>query len=121
LMAKIKTDGKLNLPHFGRDNFTATKSTDDDILRNIAMVKEKYDYVIDPHTACGFQDLDQNKTNVVLATAHPAKFPEVTKKAIGEIVTEESLEALKEKTQKRYPLDATAAAVRAFVEKNAAE
>ncbi len=121
LMAKIKKDGKLKIPNFDAGNFRATRTTDADILTNIGWVKEKYDYVVDPHTACGFQEIDPDKTSVILATAHPAKFPDVIKKAIGEVVTEDSLEELKKKRQKRYPLDATAEAVREFVEKNSAE
>ncbi|NLT70141.1 MAG: threonine synthase [Verrucomicrobiaceae bacterium] len=118
LMEQFKKDGSLTIPNFNSSNFSATRSTDEDILANIRRVKEDYDYVIDPHTACGFQDLNPDKTHVVLATAHPAKFPEIIKKAIGETPTEPSLEALKKKKQVTYPLEASAAAVRRFLEEN---
>ena len=119
-MAQIRGEGSITLPDSNASNFEATESTDEDIINNIKMVKEKYDYVVDPHTACGFQDLALNKTHVVLATAHPAKFPDIINKAIGETPTDDSLEALKKKEQVTYPLEATAAAVKAFVEKNSA-
>ena len=32
---------------------------------------------MDPHTACAFKDLNEDKYSVILATAHPAKFPDV--------------------------------------------
>ncbi len=119
-MAQFMTEGHITIPNFNASNFTATHSSDQDILKNIQKVKEEYDYVVDPHTACGFQDLDLSKTHIVLATAHPAKFPDIIKKAIGETPTEDSLEALKKKKKVTYSVDATAAAVREFVEKNSA-
>jgi threonine synthase len=119
LMARIAKGGKLKIPHFDSDNFSATRSGDDDILANIQRVKEDFNYIVDPHTACGFQDTDPSKTSVVLATAHPAKFPDVIKKAIGEVPTDDSLDALKKVRQKRHPVEATPEAVRAFIEKNA--
>ncbi|MEM6280274.1 MAG: threonine synthase, partial [Verrucomicrobiota bacterium] len=96
------------------------RSSDEEILANIKMVKEEYDYLVCPHTACGFQEIDPSKTNVVLATAHPAKFPEVMKKALGEAPTEDSLEALKKKKQVSYDVEATPEAVKKFVEENKA-
>tara|TARA_R110002096_G_scaffold84777_9_gene195540 strand:- start:3301 stop:4659 length:1359 start_codon:yes stop_codon:yes gene_type:complete len=119
-MAEILTKGSLHIPDFDASNFEAVACSDEDILNNIRMVKEEYNYVVDPHTACGFQDLDPAKTHVVLATAHPAKFPDIINKAIGETPTEDSLEALKKKKQVTYPVEATADAVKAFIEKNSA-
>ena len=90
----------------------------EDILANIRRVKADYDYVIDPHTACGFQNLDPSSTHIVLATAHPAKFPDVIKAAIGETPTDPSLEALKKKKGVTYPVEANTGAVRKFLEEN---
>ena len=119
-MARLKTDGKLEISNFNRSNFRATRSTDKEILENIRRAKADYDYVVDPHTACAIQGIDPDKTNIILATAHPAKFPDVIKKAIGETPTEESLEALKKKRQKSYPVEATGKAIREFIEKHQA-
>ena len=120
LMKKIAKGDSLEIPNFDPGVFSATRSEDSDILANIQRIKEEYDYVVDPHTACGFQQIDPDKTSVVLATAHPAKFPDVIKKATGEIAKDDSLEALKKKRQKRYPVEVTPEAVRTFIEKNAA-
>jgi threonine synthase len=79
-------------------------------------VKEEYDYVIDPHTACGFQDLDLSTTHIVLATAHPAKFPDIIREAIGETPTDPSLEAIRKKKMVAHPVGATPSAVRKFLE-----
>lgn len=119
-MAEFMANGTLTVPNFDASNFEAVACNDEDVLRNINAVKETYDYVVDPHTACGFQDLDLSKTNVVMATAHAAKFPDVIKRAIGEVPEDESLEALKKKKQVRYPVDATPEAVKAFVTEHSA-
>ena len=118
-MADFAGSGSIEVPDFNSSNFSATRCDDDEILENIRKVKEEFNYVVDPHTACGFQDLDLNSTHVVLATAHPAKFPDVIEKAIGERPTEESLEAIKKKKQVNFPVENSAEAVQKFVEDNA--
>lgn len=54
---------------------------DEEIIRMIKELNEKYNYIIDPHGAVGSLALDDYKNNinnnctgVVLETAHPAKF-----------------------------------------------
>lgn len=118
LMEKFKNEGSITIPNFNASNFSASRSTDEDIISNIRRVKEVYDYVIDPHTACGFQNLDPSSTHIVLATAHPAKFPEIIKEAIGETPTDPSLEAIKKKKMVTYPVEASAGAVRKFLQEN---
>jgi len=119
MIKKFQKDGALKIPKFNRGNFSSTASSNEDILANIRKVKEDYDYIVDPHTACGFQEIVPDKTNIILATAHPAKFPEVIKRAIGETPTDDSLEALRKKRQKRYAVEASADGVREFLEKHA--
>jgi threonine synthase len=120
LMAKIAKTGKLKIPDFDPGIFAATRCDDDEILANIQRVKEDYGYVVDPHTACAFQEIDPDRTTVVLSTASPAKFPDVIKKAIGETPTDPLLDVLKKRKPVRYELEPTAAAVRAFLEEHAA-
>ncbi len=117
-MAELKKNGSLKIPNFDRSNFQATRCTDQEILVNIKKAKADYDYVMDPHTACGVSGIDPDKTNIILATAHPAKFPDVIKEAIGETPTHPTLEALKKKKQVTYPVEANAKAIRQFVEQN---
>ena len=71
--------------------------------------------MIDPHTACAFTDMAGDRVSVVLATASPAKFPEVVTQATGHEPTHPSLEALKSKPLQTHPLPATAEAVKAFI------
>jgi len=55
----------------------------------------------------------------VLATAHPAKFPDTIREAIGIEPTHPSLEALKGLPLVRHKIVADAAAIRAFIESRA--
>jgi threonine synthase len=57
-----------------------------------------------------------DRVSVVLATASPAKFPEVVLSATGKEPTHPSLEVLKEKPLTKYPLPAEVEKVKAFVE-----
>ncbi len=65
--------------------------TDDETRDCIARVHHRTGYVLDPHTAVAYRALERwegkrEGPSVVLATAHPAKFPEVVEAAIGRAV-----------------------------------
>ena len=56
-----------------------------EVLKTIKTVYEKFNIVLDPHTAIGFGALDKvslEGNNIVLATAHPCKFPDAIKRSI---------------------------------------
>jgi threonine synthase len=118
IMAKVRAGEGVDLPDFDPDKFTATRTDDDGILRNIATAKERYDYIADPHTACAFEQIDPAVPTVLLATASPAKFPDVIEQAIGEHPTHPTLEALKSKPIENVTLPATAEAVREYLDSN---
>lgn len=92
VMEEFKSTGKFTLNDSlmkkARSEFTAARADD---AQTLALMKECYDatgYVLDPHTAVGLTGAKQiaNKTEgdvVLLATAHPAKFPDAVEKAIG--------------------------------------
>lgn len=100
------------------DAMGSSRMEDSEIESVIASIYEKYEYVVDPHTACCFKDLDKLENVVVLSTAHPAKFPDVISKAIGVDSTHPSLEALKQREIKKHPLVPEADAIRAFIKAN---
>ena len=57
-----------------------------EILETIKLVYEQFDLVLDPHSAIGYGAFDKvniDGNNIVLATAHPSKFPEAIKKSIN--------------------------------------
>ncbi len=85
-MGALKTVGPVRASRrlaleFMRRDFAAGAATMPEVAKRIAEVKARSGYVLDPHTACGVVALDKakidtNAPRVVLATAHPAKFPE---------------------------------------------
>ena len=68
-------------------NFISASLNEDEVLKVIKEVYEKYKIILDPHSAIAFGVL-KHKTNidgnnVVLATAHPCKFPDAIDNSIG--------------------------------------
>ncbi len=120
VMLRFKSDGAFQVDDDSILNMMSSSRMDDgEINAKIANVYEKYNYVIDPHTACGFKDLEDIDNAVVLSTAHPAKFPDVVKEAIGQDSTHSSLEALKLLEPVKYPLSSPDAdTIRSFITSN---
>jgi len=116
-MEDFKKHGRFVMPGFkaGEYQFRASRADDADIVRLIKTVHEKSGYVADPHTACGFADLDPAKTSVVLSTAHPAKFPDVIASAIGDEVKSPALEKLKALPIVKHKIPAEKVAIEDFI------
>jgi threonine synthase len=119
VMGEIRSKGVYRFADFDRDTFTSSHCSDSEIEGIIRRVHQAHGYIVDPHTACGFKDLDPSRPNVVLATAHPAKFPDTIRAAIGIEPTHPSLEALKGRPVVRHKIVADAAAIRGFIETRA--
>lgn len=68
-------------------DISASRTSDDEILATIADVERRDGYTLDPHGACAYhalrQQLREGETGVFLETAHPAKFGDVIRRAIG--------------------------------------
>jgi threonine synthase len=72
-----------------RTDFTAATASMDEVAACIRRVKDDSGYLLDPHTACGVVAAERSLADgetprVVLATAHPAKFPDAIEAIIGE-------------------------------------
>ena len=72
-----------------RQIFDAGRVDEAGTLAAIADCRRRFGETIDPHTAVGYAVAQQHRRDasvpmVVLATAHPAKFPDAVEKAIGE-------------------------------------
>jgi threonine synthase len=119
VMATFKATGAYRFEHFDRGTFSASRCTDAEIPEIIARVYREHGYIVDPHTACGFKELNPERVSVVLATASPAKFPETIQAAIGIEPKHPSLEALKTRPIVKHHLHATPAEITAFIEKHA--
>ncbi len=114
VMAKIKAGQPLELP-VPELGFRASRMSDEEISAVIERVRRDHGYVVDPHTACAFTDMRADVVSVVLATASPAKFPDVVTQATGSEPTHPTLEALKSEPLTRHPLPAEVEAVKAFI------
>jgi threonine synthase len=125
VMKRFRETGAYRFENFDRDTFTASRTSDAEIAKIIQDVHRRFNYVADPHTACGFKDIDapaaSDRVRVVLSTASPAKFPDTIKAAIGLEPTHPSLEALKTRRIEKHRLSATPAAIRAFVDAHAVQ
>jgi len=115
-MGAIRTEGRYVHPRGASADIRSSHCNDGKIVEHIRGVHTRYGVVVDPHTACAFEDLATDRASVVLATAHPAKFPETIRAAIGIEPTHPSLEALRDRPVVTHKIVADAAAIRAFID-----
>ncbi len=118
IMSEMDRTGEYDASNLALGSFRSSRMDDEEILKTIEKVYRHYDYILDPHTACGFGDLRGDRTSVVLSTAHPAKFPEVVKKAVNVIPTHPKLDILKDREIRKYTIDPTPASIKNFIIKN---
>jgi threonine synthase len=92
-MAEFRRSGTLKVGANAladvRALFDAGRLDDEGTLAAIADCRRRFGETIDPHTAVGYAVAQQHRRDakvpmVVLATAHPAKFPDAVAKATGE-------------------------------------
>lgn len=74
-----------------RAAITGVVVTDDEVRATIRALRARHGYIADPHTAVGWLGADRaagrdSGPMIVLATAHPAKFPEVVEPTLGQAV-----------------------------------
>jgi threonine synthase len=100
LMAEFSRTGSLQIEPAaggGADPlFEAGAAGREEILSAIRRCHEEHGYLIDPHTACGYSLVEarvpagvgggggDGEPTIVVATAHPAKFPDAIREATGE-------------------------------------
>ena len=119
VMQTFKTTGAYTFPDFKRATFSASRTSDAEIASLITRVYREHGYIVDPHTACGFKELNPDRVSIVLSTASPAKFPDTIRAAIGVEPTHPSLEVLKSKPVVKHLLASTPAAIRAYIDRHA--
>ncbi|WP_435148604.1 threonine synthase [Candidatus Pelagibacter bacterium nBUS_32] len=90
VMKNIKEDRKyiINQEKLNviNNDFLSSRMSEEEVIKTINTVYEKYNVVLDPHSAIGYGAFDKinlDGNNIVLATAHPCKFPDAIKKAIN--------------------------------------
>ena len=110
----FKQTGCYSFKNLDKHAITSSRTDDQTISAVLKSIYQRFAYVADPHTACGFHQTGSG-TELVLATAHPSKFPNTIESAIGQIPTHHSLECLKERPILNYKVEANPAAIKAFM------
>jgi len=94
-MEAFESTGKITLTgkklEEARKDFLSARADTAMTVKAIKEYKDKYDYMLCPHTAvgiCAIQQLGEvNMATVCLATAHEAKFPDACKRAVDPLPT----------------------------------
>ncbi len=117
IIKTFKESGKYVFQDFDADIFSSSRTDDSQIAQIIKELYNEYGYVVDPHTACGFVDGFDGK-EIILSTAHPAKFPDMIQSAIGQSSTHPSLEELKSREIVKHRVEPIPEAIKAFMRAN---
>ena len=102
--------------HAYRKGFLSCSISDEETLYSIKKIFTSENYLLDPHGAVAVSALDKfekeltDEKVICLATAHPAKFPDTIKTALGqedlpEAATHHSIETAKRRCEKVYLCD----------------
>jgi len=91
LLDNLKQSGEFELGPLTaemRHDFGAVSASEADVAEAIRTLQKSSGYLADPHTACALVALDRQTIpadvpQVLLATAHPAKFPDAMEKIAG--------------------------------------
>ncbi len=104
-----------------RKDFAAFSASESEVAQAIRHVAVESEYLMDPHTACGWVALKKagrggGAPGVVLSTAHPAKFPDAMEDITGKRpVLPDRLSALMTDEERFASLPNDLAAVKQFV------
>jgi len=106
------------------EDFISRSVSEDETIATIAEFYREHDYMIDPHTAVGVkaaQELaDPARPVICLSTAHPAKFGDAVKKAIGrDVDLPPALANLQGKESRCEIMNADVDKIREYVRKHA--
>ncbi|QGQ99675.1 threonine synthase [Paenibacillus psychroresistens] len=107
IMQQFKDTGRVVIPadklQLVQADFVGYSVENEESLDTIRTYYDKYNYLLDPHTACGVAAADKitadNEVTVALSTAHPAKFDESIQLRSIEQVFPQQIQALFNKPQ----------------------
>ncbi len=109
-----------------RKDFATASIDQQTTIETIKEIYKQTDYIVDPHTAVGCAAAERLSANlkngdiVCLATAHPAKFPDAVKKAIGRLPERpERLKGLEKRPSRCKVLPADVEIVKEYVAEHA--
>ncbi len=125
LMENFAKSGSLRIecaePGAVDPTIQAGSASKDEILAAIRNCWEANEYVIDPHTACGYSVVQARAANssiptLCISTAHPAKFPQAIKQATGQdLAHHQAIDALADLPTRCEAIDNDAQAVGDFL------
>jgi threonine synthase len=120
LLAEMGRSGKMTVGAEQQvmvaDDFDAAAASDEETLEQIRATYRETGYILDPHTAVGVHAAGEREDVVCLATAHPAKFNEAVRAAIGiEAPPPPALRGLMERETRSVLLDASEDVVREHI------
>ncbi|MFN0218756.1 MAG: threonine synthase [Hyphomicrobium sp.] len=105
-----------------REDFAANSASESDVADCIRRFNTEHGYLLDPHTACGVVAAERaapDGDTIVLATAHPAKFPDAVEAAAGlRPALPQRLANLMRDPERLTTLPNNVAAVEQFVERS---
>jgi len=105
------------------EDFRSRSVSEEETLEAIREFHTQYDYLVDPHTAvgvrAGLEFRETGRPMICLATAHPAKFGEAVRKAIGmEPPLPPALSGLSEKDSRCVVLEADTSSIKTYMEEH---
>ncbi len=127
-MESFKSKGRLTFSREElekvRRDFASRAVDQEETLKTIGTFYRETGYILDPHTAvgvtAGLAMREKGMPMVCLATAHPAKFPEAVKRAIGKEPPKPVRIAELEGKERRFQvLPARVEAVKEYIERHA--
>ena len=127
-MADFARTGEARLPPDARPaaNINAVAIDTPTTLRTIREVYETRNRIVDPHTAVGIAAARRLASchagapaPICMAAAHPAKFPDAVRDAVGRTATHPTLARLNETNARRTLLPADVSAVRRYLRDHA--
>jgi threonine synthase len=88
LMASLTANGRFELGRLSptlKTDFAAVSASETDVADCIRETEARYGYLLDPHTACALVAAERSPdgATIVLATAHPGKFPDAIETITG--------------------------------------
>jgi len=126
LMEQMAREGRIEVSSEKQQEvaglFRARAVSEEETLAQIRQTYQSDGYILDPHTAVGVRAAGDFPGTVCLATAHPAKFGDAVKQAIGvEAPLPPSLQGLMDKQTRCALLEADSEVVKRYMQDTLAE
>jgi threonine synthase len=125
LMAQFSESGRLSMPAPQDGLWRALSCSNRDTLQTVKKVLNETGRLLDPHTATAWWAMEQcqdqfnpEHAKIVVATAHPAKFPDILKQAVNsetEGLTHPTLSALANLPERLFHLPPDTERLKEFV------